>query len=570
MNKSTLLVITYLILLISCKNENNSPTVQKVTANPRVTTIGETVQLDCIAYDIDGDALSFSWSANSGSFIGSISGSSVVWKAPDIAGYYNILISVTDSKSLTEYSKIVNVKVPPNEVSGFVYFSGTTIPVSEVIVKIGALQSITTSDGKFSLKSNLGNQLVSANKDGFDPYSKNINVTDTSKQIIIELSSETFTSRVYGTVKNEKGLKIAGIPVILLNPDGEKSIIKTITDSTGYYELHKVPQGSRIIHFQQFNPYGDIKTLLNIDNADFPWNPVLTDLSPFPDFSTSPINAQPCKFFTFYGKSSNSPTEWNWDFGDGTTSQIQNPVKTFKTAGNFDVLLKVTNIYGSNTIRKNIIVAPVQLGALVYEGKTYKTIVINGKEWMAENLAYLPAVYPASDGSNSEPRYYVYDYQGTDVTAAKKRMNYSSYGVLYNWSAAMLACPKGWHLPSDAEWTELENYLIANGYDCDGITAGNKIAKSMAEANYWNVSSKVGAIGNNHSLNNKSGFSALPGGYRNENGAFDNFGWNGYWWSSMENGTNNAWYRNLYFDGILLYRGSYSKERGSSVRCVKD
>lgn len=493
MKKATLLFVTYLIIFISCQKENNPPSIQQVIATPRITTIGETVQLNCTAIDVDGDMLIYSWLANAGSFIGSTSGSSVTWKAPDVAGYYNISISVSDSKSVTEQSKIVNVKVPPSDVTGFVYFSGTTIPVSEVIVKIGELQSKTSSDGKFSIKSNMGNQLVQASKDGFDPYSKNINVSDTSNQIIIELTSDTYTSRLYGTVKNEKGLPIPGIPVILLNPSGEESNLKTTTDASGYYQLPSVPQGNRIIHFKKVYPYGEFKANLLITSSDYSLSLILIDLS-----------------------------------------------------------LKTSSFNDSR------------------DGKTYKTIIIGGKEWMAENLAYLPAVHQSSDGSHSEPRYYVYDYQGTDVVAAKKSSNYTNYGVLYNYSAAILVCPRGWHLPSDAEWTELENYLIANRYNYDGTTTGNKIAKSMAAANYWNISSNSGAIGNNHSLNNKSGFSALPGGCRYENGTFDYFGSNGYWWSSSESGINNSWYRNLYFDGILVYSGSFYKERGSSVRYVRD
>ena len=570
MKNATFRFVTCLIILISCQKENNPPSIQQVIAIPRGTTIGETVQLNCTANDFEGDVLTYSWFANAGSFIGSTSGSSVLWKAPEVAGNYNISISVSDNKSVTEYSRLIDVKVPPSEVTGFVYFSGTTIPVSEVIVKIGALQSSTSSDGKFIIKSNMGNQLVQVSKDGFDPYSKNINVTDMSNQIIIELASVTYTSRLYGTVKNEKGLPIPGIPVVLLNPGGEESNLKTTTDASGYYQLPSVPQGVRIILFQQVNPYERNTALVNIGNTDYPYSVVLTDLSPVPDFSTSPINAQPGLFYTFYGMSTNSPTEWSWDFGDGTTSQVQNPVKTFKTKGDFDVLLKVTNNYGVNTISKKIVVVPLQTGTLVFEGRTYKTIIIGGKEWMAENMAYLPAVHPSTDGSYSEPRYYVYNYQGTDVVAAKKSSNYTDYGVLYNWSAAILACPRGWHLPSDEEWTELENYLIANRYNYDGTTTGNKIAKSMAEANYWKISSNSGAIGNNHSLNNKSGFSALPGGCRYENGTFDNFGSNGNWWSSAESGSTNARYRSLYFDGMVVYNGSFYRERGSSVRYVRD
>jgi len=187
MKKATLRFLTCLIILISCQKENNPPSIQQVIAIPRGTTIGETVQLNCTANDFDGDVLTYSWFANSGSFIGSTSGSSVLWKAPEVAGNYNISISVSDNKSVTEFSRLIDVKVPPSEVTGFVYFSGTTIPVSEVIVKIGALQSSTSSDGKFSIKSNIGNQLVQASKDGFDPYSQNINVTDMSNQIIIDI-----------------------------------------------------------------------------------------------------------------------------------------------------------------------------------------------------------------------------------------------------------------------------------------------------------------------------------------------------------------------------------------------
>ena len=73
--------------------------------------------------------------------------------------------------------------------------------------------------------------------------------------------------------------------------------------------------------------------------------------------------------------------------------------------------------------------------------------------------------------------------------------------------------PEGWHVPSDAEWTTLENYLIDNGYNYDGTTTGNKIGKAMASTTGWNRSTTLGAIGNDQSLNNSSGFNAFPEGY---------------------------------------------------------
>jgi uncharacterized protein (TIGR02145 family) len=92
----------------------------------------------------------------------------------------------------------------------------------------------------------------------------------------------------------------------------------------------------------------------------------------------------------------------------------------------------------------------------------YKWIKIGKQIWMAENLAYLPEVTDHRSGSLELPNYYVYDYNGTDVNAAKSTLNYSEYGVLYNWEAAMAACPEGWHLPTDTEWKQLEIELGMN------------------------------------------------------------------------------------------------------------
>jgi uncharacterized protein (TIGR02145 family) len=81
-----------------------------------------------------------------------------------------------------------------------------------------------------------------------------------------------------------------------------------------------------------------------------------------------------------------------------------------------------------------------------------------------KTLHTLPEVSPSSQGNNTDPYYYVYGYQGTDVNAAKATDNYTNYGALYNWPASLNACPEGWHLPTDAEWTILTTYL--GGEEC--------------------------------------------------------------------------------------------------------
>jgi hypothetical protein len=96
------------------------------------------------------------------------------------------------------------------------------------------------------------------------------------------------------------------------------------------------------------------------------------------------------------------------------------------------------------------------------DGHKYKYVKIGSQVWMAENLAYLPIVNLGSSKSHTEPKYYVYSYTGTDVNEAKKTSNYSTYGVLYNWPAAIAACPPGWHLASDSEWTILTQLATFN------------------------------------------------------------------------------------------------------------
>ena len=162
--------------------------------------------------------------------------------------------------------------------------------------------------------------------------------------------------------------------------------------------------------------------------------------------------------------------------------------------------------------------------------------------------------------------------------------NDPSKGKLYNWYAVMGIhdtdpntpnkefAPEGWHVPTDAEWTTLENYLIANGYNYDGTTTGNKIAKAMASTTGWDSSANTGAVGNDQSLNNSSGFNAFPEGVRYGAGSDNYEGNNTFFWSSSENNTNGPWYRHLSQTVGNLGRGSgnFNEQNGVSVRFVKD
>jgi uncharacterized protein (TIGR02145 family) len=208
------------------------------------------------------------------------------------------------------------------------------------------------------------------------------------------------------------------------------------------------------------------------------------------------------------------------------------------------------------------------------EGNVYNTITIGTQVWMVENLkttkyndgTVIPLVTDNTDwGNRTTPGYCWYNNDSA--------MYKNIYGALYNWytvNTGKLA-PTGWHVPTDTEWTTLENYLIANGYNYDGSTSGYYYAKSLAATTDWAIDSGTGTIGNDLTKNNRSGFSALPGGYRNiGNGTFHYVGRYGNWWSSTEYYTGNAWYRGMYYGVSYVHRLNYDKQNGFSVRCVRD
>ena len=130
--------------------------------------------------------------------------------------------------------------------------------------------------------------------------------------------------------------------------------------------------------------------------------------------------------------------------------------------------------------------------------------------------------------------------------------------------------PAGWRVPTDPDWNTLRDYLIANGYNWDGTTIDNKVAKSTAAKTDWASSGGAGAIGNNIRENNSSGFSALPGGCRSDDGGFDGRSFDAYWWSATEFGASHAWGRNLNQNPDYILRFYYFKGSGFSARLVRD
>lgn len=196
------------------------------------------------------------------------------------------------------------------------------------------------------------------------------------------------------------------------------------------------------------------------------------------------------------------------------------------------------------------------------DGNVYQVISIGKQVWMAENLKYLPAVTAPQEGSRTLPYYYVYGYDGTNVNEAKTTKNYRTYGVLYNWPAAINACPTGWHLPSYDEWRDLIHFL-------GGIEVAGEKLKEKGHT-HWNRLPKIEAT-------NESGFTALPGGHRLQEGEFLYMGEDTGWWSTIEGedmyekGENyHSWFISVDSWTPRVYILPLFKDFGNSVRCLRN
>jgi uncharacterized protein (TIGR02145 family) len=195
------------------------------------------------------------------------------------------------------------------------------------------------------------------------------------------------------------------------------------------------------------------------------------------------------------------------------------------------------------------------------DGSSYQYTNIGTQSWMMRNLEYLPSVGPSTLESQTEAHWYVYDYEGTDLVAAKASANYKTYGTLYNWTAARGACPAGWHLPTDAEWKTLEMYLGLTQADADEVGSRGSIAIKMKNQAGWssgNVST------------NSSGFSIIPGGFTFPGGGFGSVGSMAQFWTATESDASQAWTRIFYGAGPAAERRGLYKSRGYSVRCVSN
>jgi uncharacterized protein (TIGR02145 family) len=220
--------------------------------------------------------------------------------------------------------------------------------------------------------------------------------------------------------------------------------------------------------------------------------------------------------------------------------------------------LAVTNPDSSGL---QIAMAPLVTGTVTdADGNAYQTVKIGNQEWTTENLRTTKFNDGASIGSACT------FYKNVTDAAAKKK-----WGALYEFSAVKTGklAPTGWQVPTSADWDTLQNYLITHGYNYDGTTTDNKIAKSMSATSDWDTTSEKGGIGNNLSINNASGFSALPAGWRYWSGnEYKDQKSHAYWWTSSPRDGTYSYIADLWNINFDLDRTYYTLVQ-CSVRLVR-
>lgn len=194
------------------------------------------------------------------------------------------------------------------------------------------------------------------------------------------------------------------------------------------------------------------------------------------------------------------------------------------------------------------------------DGNIYNTLTIGNQVWMGSNLkttkyndnTTIPLVTDNTTWANLSTSGYC--WYNNDATTYK-----GAYGALYNWYTVSTGklCPTGWHVPTDAEWTILTNYLGGLG------VAAGKLKETGLD--HW--------ASPNSDATNSTGFTGLPGGHRYQNFSqvFESVNYGGFWWSATSYNTTSAWVKimiNAY--STLSDRNAYSKQSGSSVRCMKN
>ena len=507
----------------------------------------------------------------------------------------NAKVNIADTSTmLLNYRTGLNLKAPLASPT----FTGTVSGIDKAMVGLGSVDNTT---------------------DASKPVSS---ATQTALALKAPLASPTFTGTVGGITKAMVGLENvdnttdANKPVSTLTQTAlamKVNISDTSDMLDKYLRKADFPSGSNVGDFMYWNGTnwvglapGTVGQILLISSTGTPnWGCIVTNSAD--TASTNPtlvVNTALTAPITIATTGATGIDTIASGLPNGVTATWSANEITISgtptTTGTFPYEIPLTggcgNVFATGTITVTLAAACPTPTVEDIDGNIYNTVSIGNQCWMKENLRtrkYNDGTEirfdnsGGTEGSTSQTwvgtgrEYGAYTIYANDSTATTG--NLAIYGYLYNWYAAKgiitaggtstkNVCPTGWHVPTDAEWTILIDTLGGDGIAGGVAKAGPKM-KSKGTT-YW-TSESAGT-------DNSSGFSALPGGFRNDTDFDENTGMLirgnfilirdfAFFWSATESDNNSAVDRKLHAgDGFVYKTNGFSKSNGASVRCLKD
>ncbi len=496
---------------------NNAPVITDLRSYP-VTDVGGTeFAVKVIAHDPENDPLTYVWSCMEGEFTDGKDRSLARWQSPvgNLDKTYSLSLEISDGiNKIDTILQIPVLKSPGGSLSGYTWFFGTSIYIAGVTMNIAGKSALSDSTGHFEINDiPSGTYSAEAIKADYSALSKEIIISSgITTNTNFYLSSQRYTGKAFGVVKDQDGEIIDGALILMLNPDQTESEIKVTSNSQGNYELSSIPLGNRALIVRkeatQISTFESKQVDVLVSNQDTPLDFILQKASLVPVVITQPVKRVSYNFsasggdVTYDGQSpilkrgvcwslsSNPQVADNKTSNGSGTGPFESSLTGLAAGTTYYIRAYATNSFGNTGYGEVISMTTLQTGSLTdsRDQKTYKTVDIGSQTWMAENLNY-----SAPSGS------WCYEDKASYCTQAGHLYDFNR---TINVGSGKDVCPTGWQVPTDAEWTLLIEFL--------GTNPGYQLKASSG----WT---------NNGNGDNSSGFNGKPGGMRQYDGTYDGF-----------------------------------------------